>query len=151
MSKTVSYCALLVVGAFLATVGVCKPGLLSDENKFLKALVDKDFLVIAGVILTITLASAAQVHLALNDIESRVGRAFLHRTRASVHSDAYWLIGLFLVATILLIMKPYFEGSEAAQAAFNAAALFILFFMILIMASLTKLVFAIKPHFDDKE
>lgn len=151
MSKTVSYCALLVVASFLATVVVCKPELLSDGNSFLKALVDKDFLVISGVILTITLASSASVHLALNDIESRVGHAFLHRTRANVHSSSYWLIAMFLVATVLLILKPYFEHSVQAQSAFNSAALLILFWMILIMTSLTRLVFAIKPHFDDKE
>jgi hypothetical protein len=148
MSKAIAYCSLLTVGFFLAAVTVCKPELLSDDNRFLKALVDKDFLVISGVILTITLASAGQLHLTLNEAEARVGRPFLQKTRAGVHSSAYWLIGLFLIAVVLLILKPYFDSSGPWQAFFNSAAVFILFWMILIMTSLTALVFAIKPHFD---
>ncbi len=61
MNRTVAYCSLLVVGAFLATVVVCKPHLLSDDNHFLLDLVGVNLLLVSGVILTITLASAGQI------------------------------------------------------------------------------------------
>lgn len=145
MNRAIAYCSLLVVGAFLATVAVCKPDLLSDANAFLKELVGVNLLLVSGVILTITLASAGQIHLSLNEIEVRHGEMFLHKTRAGVHSSAYWLIALFLAAAVTVAVKHYFD-TPSAEAFFNGVALFILFWMVLIMASLTRLIFAIKPH-----
>ncbi len=52
---------------------------------------------------------------------------------------------------MLLFLKPYLEQSVAAQAAFNAVALLILFWMIIKITSLTRLVFAIKHHFKEPE
>lgn len=149
MSRAVSYCALLVAGLFLTTVTVCRPNLLSDESHFLQDFVGANFILVAGVVLTITSASAGQIHLSLNEIESRVGRAFLHNTRAGVHSSSYWLIGLFFASVMVVVIKPYFLFSISGQSFFNSLALFILFWMVLIMASLTRLVFAIRPHFGD--
>jgi hypothetical protein len=147
MTKAVSICALIVVGGLLAAIVVLAPSLLSDGSGFLKDFVGANLLLVSGVVLTITLASAGQLHLTLNDVEARFGRQFLHKTRAGVHSSAYWLIGLFLGAVVAVVLKPYFLSSVAGQAFFNGASLFILFWMVLIMASLTRLVFAIKPHF----
>jgi hypothetical protein len=147
MSKSVSYCALLVMGCLLVAIVLLRPNIMSDESGFLKDFVGANLLLVSGVVLTITLASAGQIHLSLNEIESRVGRAFLHKTRAGVHGAAYWLIGLFLGAVVAVVLKPYFLTSIAGQALFNSVALFILFWMVLIMVSLTTLVFTIKPHF----
>jgi hypothetical protein len=146
MNRTIAYCSLLVVGAFLATVSACRPVLMSDDNEFLKELVGANLLLVSGVILTITLASAGQIHLSLNEIESRHGEAFLHKTRAGVHSSAYCLIALFLAAVVTVTCKHYFDVPPW-EAFFNSAALFILFWMVLIMTSLTRLIFAIKPHY----
>ncbi len=151
MNKTVAYCSMLVVGLFLTVVTVCKPHVLSDDSGFLRDFVNANLVLVAGVILTITLASAAQIHLALNEIESRIGRPFLHKTRAGVHGSAYWLIGLFLTSTVVALVKPYFQSSIVGQSVFNSAALFVLFWMVLIMTSLTRLIFTIKPHFDSGE
>ena len=137
MNKTIAYCSLLAVGAFLATVTVCRPNVLSDDNAFLLHLVDKDLLLVLGVVLTITLASAGQLHLALNEIESKVGRPFLQKTRAGVHSSAYFLIALFLGGVVVVTTKQYFLSWAIGQAAFNSAALFIMFWMVLIMTSLS--------------
>ena len=38
-----------------------------------------------------------------------------------------------------------------AQAFFNSVSLVILLWVVLIMTSLTHLIFAIQPHFEDKE
>jgi hypothetical protein len=148
MSRTVSYCVLVVMAGLLAAIVILHPVSLSNRSEFLQDLVGTNLLLVAGVVLTITLASAGQIHLALNDIETKFGRAFLHKTRMGVHSSAYWLIGLFLASVLVVVLKPYFLFSVGAQAFFNGAALFILLWMVLIMASLTRLVFAIKPHFD---
>jgi hypothetical protein len=149
MTKTVSYCALLVVALFLAMATVLRPEIMSDENKFLCDFVGQNLLAILGVILTITLASAAQIHLALNEAETAAGKVFLGKTRSGVHSSSYWLIWLFLVAVAVVVVKPYFSSSQSLQSFFNSASLFILFWMVLIMSSLMRLVFAIKPLFPE--
>lgn len=141
----VAYCSLLVVGAFFSVTTVCNPALLSDDNGFLKELVGVNLLLVSGVILTITLASAGQIHLSLNEIEAKYDGPFLHKTRSGVHSSAYWLIALFLAGAADVILKHYF-GGLSWESFFNSVALFILFWMVLIMASLTRLIFAIKPH-----
>lgn len=135
MNRTIAYCSLMVVLAFLFALTVCSPELLSDDNAFLKELVGVNFLLVSGVILTITLASAGQIHLSLNEIEARHDGPFLHKTRAGVHSSAYWLIALFLAGVVDVTLKHYFYGPPW-ESFFNSVALFILFWMVLIMASL---------------
>ena len=149
MNRGASYCSLMVVGFFLLAATVFRPHLISDENRFLADFVNQNVLAILGVILAITLASAAQIHLALNETESRMKRPFLHKTRIGVHSSSYCLIWLFLASILLVLVKPYFIAWVEWQSFFNGAVLFSLFWMVLIMASLMRLVFAIKPHFDD--
>lgn len=146
--KTASYCSLLVVGSFLIIATVFRPELLADQNHFLEAHVGANLLLVLGVILIITLASAGQIHLSLNDIESKVGHAFLHKTRSGVHGSVCWLIGLFIGSVVLVVIKPFFHGSAPMESLFNGTALFVLFWMVLIMASLTRLIFAIKLHFN---
>ena len=148
MSKAVSYCLLIVVGFFLLSATVFKPDVLSDSNKFLADFVNQNILAILGVVLTITLASAAQIHLALNEVENKAKKVIFTKTRSGVHSSSYWLIGLFFLSILVALVKPYFMASIPWQSFFNGAALFILFWMVLIMASLMRLVFAIKPNFD---
>jgi hypothetical protein len=148
MNKTVSYCALIVVAGLLAGITILQPNLLSDSNAFLKEFSGANLLLVTGVILTITLASGGQIHLSLNEIESKIGRTFLSKTRNGVHGSSYWMMSLFLVAAVIAIMKPYSDALRW-QAFFNSAALLILLWMVLIMVSLTRLIFTIKPQFDD--
>lgn len=148
MNKTIAWCSLIVTAGVIIAISAIRPELLSDGNAFFKELVGANLLLVCGVILTITLASAGQIHLSLNEIESRHGGAFLHKTRSGVHHSAYFLIALFLASVILVTVKHYFD-TPRVEAFFNGAALFILLWMVLIMASLTRLIFAIKPHHPD--
>lgn len=50
---------------------ITQPAWLSDRNDFLRDLSSRDILPVLGVILVITLASAAQLHLEFNKIEER--------------------------------------------------------------------------------
>lgn len=148
MNRTIAYCTLIVVAGTIISVANATPEFLSDSNGFLKGFVSHEALAVAGVMLTITLASAGQIHLTLNEIESREGRVFLSKTRSGVHSSAYWLISLFLLMFLIILVKPNFE-EKIAQAHFNGAVVFIFFWMSLIMISLTRLIFAIKPDISE--
>jgi hypothetical protein len=50
---------------------VAQPSLLADSNGFLLNFVNQELLAILGIIMTITLASAASLHLEFNKIEEK--------------------------------------------------------------------------------
>lgn len=151
MNKTIGYCALIAFCVLVLIVSLNAPELLSDKNSFLVNFVNHELLAVLGVILAITLASAAQLHLTFNQIEeSYHQKGGLARTRARVHSAAYWLIGSFATAVVLVVVKPLLAGPAWAQSLFNGAALFILLCNILILISITQQTFLIEPRIDDQ-
>ena len=148
MNKTISVCALVVFAGVIAAVCAGTPDLLADSNPFLKDFVGSQFLGILGVILAITLASSAQLHLAFNQIEEKFRAEGLTKTRASVRGDTYALIFLFLIAIVLVVAKAALAVAPWSQSAFNGAALLVLLWNALLLASLTRTVFKIPPIFD---
>jgi hypothetical protein len=133
-------------------MAVGAPAVLSDDNAFLKNFINHEMLNILGVIVAITLASAAQLHLTLNGIEERLGipNCFL-KTRAGVQSSVYWLIGLFLIALLLMVIKPLVALSHWSQTIANGAAIIIVVWNALILVSLTQAVFAVSAVTDEDD
>ena len=119
---------------------------MSDQNEFLKNFVNHEFLNLLGVILAITLASAAQLHLTLNQIEERhrTRHAFLS-TRANIRQGAYFLIGAFIFGSVLVTAKPHLGKAEWAEALINGMALILLIWNALVLLALTQAVFALEP------
>jgi hypothetical protein len=146
MSKSVAYCTLIVAAALAVVLAAYAPAILSDRNAFLEKFVASDILNVLGVILAITLASAGQVHLAINTIEEKFGHRGLNKTRNGVHKAAYWLIGLFLIAILIVVVKPLLAKEDWSQSLFNGAALFILLWNVLILLSLTQMIFVMRPE-----
>jgi len=151
MNRTLSYGALILfVGVSIALVAA-RPNWVSDQNGFLQNFVNHEFLNLLGVILAITLASVANLHLEFNKIEEKHQREGLQRTRQSVKKSAYWLIGLFITGVVIVVIKPLLAGGETAEAVANMAALFIVLWQVLILVNLTQLVFAIPPDIRPSE
>lgn len=150
MNKTIAYVTLLAFATLCIIVAVVKPTLLNDHNSFLKNFVNHEFINVLGIILAITLASTAQIHLAFNRIEERHNKpGALLKSRANLKKATYWLIGLFIGGAILVVLKPIATDATTptAEAIFNSAALFILLWQALILLVLTQLVFMIEPEF----
>jgi len=148
VNKVVIRCIFIVsVGAYII-VSLCAPWVLSDHNIFLKEFVNHEFLNLLGIIVAITLASAANLHLEFNKIEDTVGRAFLSRTRNSVKRSVSWLIGGFSFGFLLVVAKPLLPPVETSTALINGIAVLIVIFNILILIDLTQLVFKIRPMFE---
>lgn len=147
MNKTISYCALIVCAGVVAVLAAAAPSVLSDDkNSFLKNFVNHELLGTLGVILAITLASIAQLHLAFNKIEEEFQRAGgLSRTRRSVHTAAYWLISLFVIAIALVVIKPIVAHEAWSQTIVNGAAILVLVWNVLILIDIMRTAFAIKP------
>jgi hypothetical protein len=151
MNKAVPYCALIVAAGIVLACAICAPGLLNDENKFLHDFINYELLGVMVVILTITLSSIAQLHLEFNRIEERYNRRnSLVKSRQGVRLAAYWLIGLFLAAVLLVTLKPIIAKSDWSTTLFNGFGLLILLWNILILLELTMTIFSISPHIEEE-
>jgi uncharacterized membrane protein YidH (DUF202 family) len=95
-----------------------------------------------GVIVTITLASAGNLHLELNKLQDRTKLPFT-RTRTAVRLSAYSLIVIFAVAGVLVVVKPMLGTDMRATAACNAVAVVLIVFSLFVLVDLTRTIFAI--------
>jgi hypothetical protein len=148
MSKAVYYCALIVTLGVIIVMSVARPDLLGKENHFLQGFVDHEFVTTMGVIATITLASTSQIHLTFNAIEERLKKRGLSKTRAGVRQAAYALILLLGASVLLATIKPMAGEADITIAFFNGLSLFVLVWSVLILLSITRLIFAIDPIID---
>lgn len=153
MTKTVARCTFIVaMGAWLI-LSTSTPWVLSDHNTFLRGFVTHELLGFLGVVVTITLGSAANLHLTLNQIEERAELAGIPNkgfpvTRAVVKKSSFWLIGMLLIAIALVLVKPLVvvnDTQQVAAAFFNGAAVLIVLFNVLVLIDLTQTAFAVPP------
>lgn len=151
MSKTLFYLILVVFAATSIVLVAVRPDWVSDQNTFLRDFVNHEFLNLLGVILAITLASVANMHLEFNKIEERFQRAGLSKSRQNIKKAAYWLIGLFVAGVTVVTLKPLFGQGAVGEGVANMAALLIVLWHVLILIILTQLVFAIPPHIKKTE
>jgi hypothetical protein len=148
MNKAVAWCLLICFTAIMLALVICYPTAISDHNEFLHHFVNQELLALLGIIMTITLASAANLHLEFNKIEERHKKRALTGTRAKVKQAANCLIVLFTVSVAIVVCKPLMDETERLQAVFNGAALFVVLWNVMILVELTQLTFAIKPEID---
>lgn len=133
-----------MIGVLIET-SLNRPEWLSDEgNSFLKSFVTHELLSVLGVIVTITLASAANLHLEFNRMENDLEESFLD-ARTSIKAYAVMLILLFAVALMLTIAKPVVAQTDVCSAFFNSGAITIVVLNLMALADLTMAVFAIPP------
>lgn len=149
MNHTIGYCIIICAVALVGVLSAVSPHVLGDENGFLKNFVNHEFLNVLGVIMAITLASASQLHLTLNQVEERhkTKNAFLS-TRANIRQGAYFLIIAFLAGTLIVTTKPLAGSTGWALSLFNGASLIILLWDTMVLLALTQAVFSLKPEVD---
>ena len=149
MNRTIAWTAIIGLATVLTSISVCRPELLSDGgNAFLKNFVNQELLSLLGVIVTITLASAASLHLELNKLQEVTKERFVGARRA-VKLSAYSLIGLFAVAFVLVVSKPLLAHGPSTSAAFNSVAIVIFAFNIMVLLDLTRTIFRIPALAED--
>jgi hypothetical protein len=149
MTRNIAICSLIAAFAVVLICAIYNPAYLSDQNTFMHHFVNHELLALLGIIMTITLASAAGLHLEFNKIEEKFQKSGLTSTRRGVVQGAYGLIFSFLFAIVLVVFKPLLPHSEAAEAIVNGLALILLLFNVMILLDLTQLAFSIKPHIND--
>ena len=158
MSKTLAWCTMLAALVVCVVVSVAAPWMLSDSNSFLKGFVNHELLSVLTVIVTVTLASGANLHLTLNRLEEAahadgITHPGFPGTRHVLKSTSAWLMGLLIAAIVLVVVKPSAvvqRETEVAAALFNSAALVILLASLLMLIDITTMVFAVGPRLREK-
>jgi hypothetical protein len=148
MNKTIAICSLLAWIAIWVTSTIAAPWVLSDKNSFFDRFVNEQFLSFMGVIVTITLASAANLFMEMNKLEDKVDKPVFRKAKDGVRDSSYWLVSLLVASIVLVIAKPLFNTGERAQAICNGFAVTILIMSILILVDLTQSAFMLDPRRD---
>ncbi len=143
MGKIIPWAVICVLGGLLVGVSVCSPDILSDTgNDFLKNFVSQELLSFLGVVVTITLASAANLQIELNRLESVLDRT-LTSTRRGVKLSAYTLLWLLVFGIVIVFTKPYVGADALLSSLWNSAAMIIVFCNLWVLFDLTSTVLAI--------
>jgi hypothetical protein len=118
------------------------PDFASDQNEFLREFIDEDYIAFLGVILSITLASLAQLYLSLsNNWRERLGETAFSELARELRNTAAFLIGIFASGLALVIAKPMLSLNAHWEAAINFSAIWLLCFYLLILVDVTFSIF----------
>jgi hypothetical protein len=138
--------AILVLIGWFAISGaliITAPGLLSDQNGFLKNFVTHKLLGFLGVVVTITLASVANLFVNLLRIEDERDRSPFPKTKRDLRDTSIWLLVTLGAALPLVWIKAMCPPWPRLEATFNAAALGLVIFSILLLIDGTLALFAL--------
>ena len=150
MSKVLPWVILVALVTVLAVISFTQPWMLDDSNSFLKAFVGADYLATLGIIVSITLASAANIHLHLNNLSDDTGKRFLN-TRRSIRRSCNSLVWAFIAAIVLVTVKPLLPAVSYNVAMANSIALTIIYFNASVMLDLVRTSLAIPTREEIKQ
>jgi hypothetical protein len=137
--------------AFVAIVGamvVCQPTWLAD-NEFLKSVMTHELLGLLVVILTITFASVANIHLAITRMVSSAGQnrdaanESARGIRREINSNAWTIFAAFIVAVGSLLWKGAFPHNVFIVAASHAIGLIVIMVNVLILHDIYRAIFGL--------
>lgn len=151
MNRAVAVCIMVAWVAVWATIVVAQPWVLDDSNKFFVGFLDHEFLGFMGVIVTITLASSANLFIELNKLEEKFNFNAFPATKREVKTSAFSLIAVLVVSVFVAVIKPLVVSGERSQAIVNGIAVTLIIFSVLILIDLTQSAFNLDPGLSDKE
>jgi|GEM_PF-2518364 len=140
--------SLVLSAAGIVAFLLIEPDALS-ENTFLMGFVNHEVLGLMSVILTVTLASVANIHLALNRIIAKKLKAtdevlsVAREVKSELRDNAWLIFWGFALSIVLLLIKGAFTEQVFVIAAVNGAILWILSLYILCMYDIYRVVFGI--------
>lgn len=145
----IKYVILIAYLLFVAIATLCRPDFLA-KNSFLDNFVGTELLGLLAVILSITFASVANIHLAINQIVSSVYRKDIERgqkialpTRKDINENSWSLFWAFVACTGFLIVKGMFADNIFILSAMNGLALGTLLLNVLVFHDIYGTVFAL--------
>ena len=144
--KIVFMIVLVVLAGVFIAMSVCQPAILA-KNKFLDGFINQEVLSIMAVIMTISIASIATIHIWFNELEDKHGHKVFGAARKEINQAAFYFIGLFLAQLLCLIIRslPIFDGSEMALSLFNGGSILLLLCSVLTLIDIMGVVRALTP------
>lgn len=146
MNRTIAICTLIGWAALYTALVAAAPWTISDANSFLKGFVNEEFLGFMGVVVTITLASAANLYIELNKLEDKLDEAAFQKSKGDVRDSAYALVSTLVASVGLVIVKPLLVCGDRSAAFINGLAITILIVAIMVMIDLTQAAFNLDPR-----
>ena len=145
MQKALFFVIILIVAGILAYVTLCRPVIIA-ENQFLDNFINHELLNILAIIMTVTAASAANIHLVFNRAEEAIKeQGYFDGARKEINHNVFFLIGTFIATVLILIVRSHFLDSVTLESCFNSLCLIFLLINILALIDTTRTVFAITP------
>jgi hypothetical protein len=129
--------------AALSSMVICRPLWLS-ANTFLDTFISHEIIAALIVILTITFASVANMHLSINRIERGVSaerRADIVKIRSSINSEAWLLFWMFLLGVAALVLKGAAGDDIHLKAAAHAIVCIVLLVNMLVLHTIYRAIF----------
>lgn len=143
MSKINSWMIFIILNGFLLLISIKEPSYLSDRNDFLKDFINHNLLNFLGIIITITLASTANIYSELTKKEQLAGSEIFTGTKHRVKQSAISLIACLALAVVVVFSKSFSNDSQIFQSICNSLGLSLIAWGILIILDITKLSFKI--------
>ena len=145
MIKIVS---LIVIAGVLSGMVICKPHWLAD-NVFLQQFVNHEAIALMAVILTVTLASVANIHLALNRMvmkkfkDNAEIKAASATVKREMRDNAWLIFWGFTLTFVLLLIKGLNDENLIVLASINGIVVWTIFLFIACMFDIYQVVFGI--------
>ncbi|MEP9348802.1 hypothetical protein [Xanthobacter sp. KR7-225] len=104
-----------------------------------------EFLNFMGVLVTITLASSANLFVSLHRLEANFGKDSLKETRKDVKDASFFLIYLLLISLVVVVAKPLMPATDFATCAVNSFAIGCILMAAFALFDITDAAFEIAP------
>lgn len=140
-----SFLTLLVY--LLVVLSLAHPEILAS-NKFLNQVISHELIAILVVILTVTMASVANIHLSLGKLRIRLlekgvdVREDIRLARVELSDNAWYMFYAFCSVIISLVVKSHFE-SIYVDSFVNAFGVLVFIFNLLVLHDIYKSVYLI--------
>lgn len=144
----VKICTLIAFALFFAVTSLCQPHIFAN-NTFLIGFINHEVLALLAVILTVTLASVANIHLTMNRlISSRfynnpVMISAGKEVKKELRENCWILFWGFFAAVVILVIKGSAPETDVSHSILNTLVLWILVLYILCMYDVYQVVFGI--------
>lgn len=139
---------LIASGIIIAAIVACKSHWLSGNN-FLEQFVDYQVLALMSVILTVTLASVANINSSINRmvIKHFKGEEELktsaNKVKREIKDNTLYIFGGFILTIIVLLVKGLNKGDDMIVAVSNGIIVWVLILFIACMYDIYSVVFEI--------
>ncbi|TMM45343.1 hypothetical protein [Qipengyuania marisflavi] len=153
--------SLFVLLAVLLCVTIVAPEPLAG-NKFLDGFVSHEIMAFLIVILTITFASVANIHLSVSRLQGSIrsakarvelDKSFATPLRSETRSSAYLLFWAFCLCAVALLVKGQFPENDYVKSSVHSIAIVVVVTNAIVLYDIYKTVFALvaQPEISDGE